>query len=181
MSSTRSEHWRDIPDWPGYQASTHGRIRSVDRQIEDNIGRTRTYRGRIKSTYKDQFGYAKVTLARTGEDDGCRLHVHVLVASAFIGPRPDGQQVCHCDGDRTNNKPDNLRYDTVAGNHADKRKHGTLRFGETAPTAKLTDRQVNEIKTLRGWFKGKDLAAWYGTSKAHVCNIQKGNRRSVGA
>ncbi len=42
--------------------------------------------------------------------------VHALVALAFIGPRPDGYDVMHIDGTRTNNAVGNLRYGTRSEN-----------------------------------------------------------------
>ena len=52
-------------------------------------------------------------------------YVHSLVAESFIGPRPEGMEVCHNDGDPTNNHLDNLRYGTSSGNELDKVRHGT--------------------------------------------------------
>lgn len=52
------------------------------------------------------------------------LYVHHVVAAAFHGPRPDGLDVCHCNGDLTDNRPENLRYDTANGNMRDAVAHG---------------------------------------------------------
>lgn len=42
--------------------------------------------------------------------------VHALVAEAFIGPRPSGLEVNHKDGDKRNNRPENLEYVTRSEN-----------------------------------------------------------------
>lgn len=43
--------------------------------------------------------------------------VHILVAEAFLGPRPGGMEECrHLDGDKLNNRADNLRWGTRPGN-----------------------------------------------------------------
>ena len=42
--------------------------------------------------------------------------VHSLVAEAFIGPRPVGKEVHHLNGDKTDNRPENLGYVTHAEN-----------------------------------------------------------------
>lgn len=42
--------------------------------------------------------------------------VHMLVAEAFLGPRPIGQEVRHKDDDRTNPRLDNLEYGTRQDN-----------------------------------------------------------------
>lgn len=45
-----------------------------------------------------------------------RLCVHVLVAHAFLGPCPPDHEVNHKDGDKANNRWDNLEYLTHAEN-----------------------------------------------------------------
>lgn len=37
-------------------------------------------------------------------------HIHDLIADTFNGPRPDGHTVEHIDGNKRNNRADNLRY-----------------------------------------------------------------------
>lgn len=54
-----------------------------------------------------------------------RQWVHRLVLSAFTGPCPPGMECCHNDGDPSNNRPENLRWDTRSSNARDKRVHGT--------------------------------------------------------
>lgn len=41
-----------------------------------------------------------------------RYYVHDLVAAAFIGPRPDGHDIIHLDGEPANLHVDNLAYVT---------------------------------------------------------------------
>jgi hypothetical protein len=42
--------------------------------------------------------------------------VHSLIALAFLGKRPQGYDVMHIDGTRTNNKLNNLKYGTRSEN-----------------------------------------------------------------
>jgi len=51
--------------------------------------------------------------------------VHRLVLEAFIGPAPKGTICCHNDGDPTNNRLENLRWDTHSSNTRDAIRHGT--------------------------------------------------------
>ena len=50
-----------------------------------------------------------------------------LVAFAFIGPRPDGNVVRHLDGNKDNNRADNLAYGTHQDNADDDRRLGVRR------------------------------------------------------
>lgn len=46
------------------------------------------------------------------------VSVHILVASAWIGPRPEGFHVDHKDENHLNNRPDNLQYVPAHVNNA---------------------------------------------------------------
>jgi hypothetical protein len=52
-------------------------------------------------------------------------YVHLLVAEAFIGPKPEGQQTRHRDGNPDNNQATNLHYGTRGDNQRDSVEHGT--------------------------------------------------------
>lgn len=167
------EQWKPIPSWEGvYEVSDCGRVRSMARVVHFADGRVRQYPERVRATYTDEFGYLKVTLKAGKRNE--RLHIHVLVAAAWIGKRPEGMVVCHSDGNHLNNWWENLRYGTYADNTADTKAHG--RFN---PAKRLTDAEVTAIRALRGKAPQVEVALLYGTSKTHVCNIQRGNRRKT--
>lgn len=75
--------------------------------------------------------------------------IHVLVALAFHGPRPNKLVIRHLDGNHLNNHKDNLKYGTQAENAQDAVRHGTVRSGSKHPFAKLTEVDVQEIMVLR--------------------------------
>jgi hypothetical protein len=107
-----AEEWRPIPGFPGYEVSNMGRVLSHRR------GRPRVLR-----QSPDGRRYQKVVLYR--EDLRATRPVHVLVALAFIGPRPAGLQIRHLDGNSDNNRPWNLKYGTPTENMQDRFRHGT--------------------------------------------------------
>lgn len=116
------ETWRPIPSFEGYEVSDQGNVRSLDRIIQTVCG-PRPARGRVlKPAATHRRGYLHV---RLGGGPNTSRFVHQLVAEAFFGPRPVGMVVCHNDGDPTNNRPCNLRYDTQSGNMQDSIRHGT--------------------------------------------------------
>lgn len=51
--------------------------------------------------------------------------VHQLVLEAFVGPRPEGFVGCHWDDDPSNNRLENLRWDTESANRFDSVRNGT--------------------------------------------------------
>ena len=89
------ECWKDIKGYEGlYQVSNLGRIRKENKIISPWM----------------QFGYKIVGLWK---DKKCqKFRVHRLVAEAFLC-NPDGKPtVDHINGDRRDNRPDNLRWAT---------------------------------------------------------------------
>ena len=109
----REEVWRDIPGYEGrYQASTSGRVRSVDAVREYYpIGRksyTRTVKGRILKAYCDHRGYRRVGLFKDGEVE--RWLAHRLVAMTFLENPEYRRDVVFKDGDRNNITVDNLMW-----------------------------------------------------------------------
>ena len=115
-----SERWLPVVGYEGaYQVSDLGRVRSLDRMIVDSVGHRYFRAGRIlrQVTLKGT-GHCRVTLP-----GGIQGYVHRLVLEAFVGPAPDGMEACHNDGDPTNNRLDNLRWDTRSANNTDAVRH----------------------------------------------------------
>lgn len=119
------ERWKPVKGYEGiYEVSNHGRVRSVDRTVNYSDGRVHRYKGKVLSAgLSKRGGYPLVSLYTQGKNQ--MRYVHTLVAEAFIGTRPEGTEVCHNDGDPTNNHVDNLRYGTSSDNELDKVRHGT--------------------------------------------------------
>lgn len=99
-----------------------------------------------------------------------------MVCEAFHGPRPDRHQVAHFDGDRTNNRADNLRWATQVGNEADKVSHGTRAWCERHGMHKLTSAEVRQIREIHAERRSgyKATAEKFGISIQQVCNIANG-------
>ena len=118
------ERWKPVNGYEGiYEVSSHGRVRSIDRTVTYSDGRVGRIKGKALRTPPNEDGYPRVNLSTQGKSRARR--VHALVAEAFIGPRPDGMDVCHGDGDPENNHVDNLRYGTHSENMLDSVRHGT--------------------------------------------------------
>ena len=163
---------KPIPGWEGlYEVSDEGDVFSVARVVRFADGRVRSYPAVQRKLHIAQ-GYLKVTLKAQGRS--ARLHVHVLVAATFLGPRPEGMEVCHNDGVKTNCHAANLRYDTSAGNKADRVLHGTACRGEYGPGARLTTEIVRAVRQAEGPLRA--IAKQFGLSLTHVFNLRAGKR-----
>lgn len=126
-----------IPGFPGYYADTFGDVWSVRR------GRLRAMTQHLSDD-----GYWKVTLE---DSRGCWRHTMVckLVCAAFHGRPRRGQVARHRNGDRTDNRPANLRWGTRAENERGKRRHGTDPRGARNGRAKLSGADVRRIRRSR--------------------------------
>ena len=102
-----------------------------------------------------------------------RKHIHRLVADAFFGPCPDGHEVNHKDGVKTNNNVDNLEYVTRLENAQHAKERGLYLSGERVPNSKLTAEQVRSIRALRasGEWTYKRLAKTFGVSNGTISTI----------
>lgn len=145
------EEWRQIPGFGGhYEASSLGRIRVKDRIVtkRHKTGKPmqQFYPGRLLSLVKaDKWGHLGVKLC-VG-DRASTVAVHRMVLLAFVGPCPEGMEACHNNGIASDNRLENLRWDTHHSNNQDRRAHGTYAKGEQHPMAKLTPEQVQGIRS----------------------------------
>jgi hypothetical protein len=113
-----------------------------------NLGRVQRHSGRILKLYlkrrSDRGEYYETRLCRGGVARTC--HVHVLVARAFLGPCPDGYQVCHGPAGSLDNSVENLSYGTPVKNAADRYRDGTEVLGSRNHNAKLTEEIVRACR-----------------------------------
>lgn len=159
---TAEEIWRKC-GVRGYEVSNLGRVRSY---WNGRWGITRKTPLILKPR-PDAYGYPRACLM--GQD----FKVHQLVAAAFIGPCPDGYEVNHKNGVKTDNYLDNLEYVT----HQRNMKHATDCGLNTPPRwqdrkRKLTDEEIREIRSCGGvqW----RVALRYGISQGLVSLIRGG-------
>lgn len=166
------EEWRDIKGAHYYQVSNYGRVRKLAHTKTDKNG----VRYNIKQRYlkgtvcKD--GYNKVHIHCLGKVQ----HVHRLVMLTFVG-QSNKRTVNHKDGNKLNNKLDNLEWATDGENVRHGFKNGLFssRKGERNNQSKITKDQAKQIKELKGIKPQSEVAKMFGISKGHVCNIQRGH------
>lgn len=161
----KNEEWKAIEGYEGlYEASSLGRVRSMDRESPGKNGSIRKVKGRIlKPQAKDGRKTLYVKLCKKQKIES--IYVHILIAKTFIGERPEGYAVCHIDGDNQNNSIDNLTYDTYRQNSID-----VYRQNKKSNLGKLFPSDVKEIRSL---YKNKiytriELAGIYGVTEANI-------------
>ena len=161
-----------IPGSEGYYSvSNLGRIRS-----EPSATRTTgRQRGRILQCHADTKGYLQFAMCLPGRRT-LRMKVHRAVALAFLGPRPQGAQINHVSGNKTDNRAANLEYVSCRQNVRHSWDLG-LRTGQQVSgqrhgQAKLTDDQVRAIRSAQG-LPLRTLALQHGVSQQCISQILK--------
>ena len=161
----KKEIWKDIEGYEGlYQVSNMGRIKSFQ---YDKI------KGKILKPSLCAFDYLKINLRLNNTPKTEKLHR--LVAKAFI-PNPENKpQINHKDGNKQNNRVDNLEWCTDRENkqHAVRMGLHTVLKGEDNPNAKLTWKQANSIRKeyKKGNTTHKKLGKKYSIGKSRIGEI----------
>ena len=137
------ELWKDIEGYEGlYQVSNLGRIRSTEHI--DRLGRLKP--STIRKVHDNGRGYLKVLLKENSKQKN--FLVHRLVAIAFLEKPQNKDYINHKDGNKQNNRVDNLEW----CNRSENMKHSyslglsKIRKCENANWHKLTQKEVDYIR-----------------------------------
>jgi hypothetical protein len=170
-----NEVWKSIPEYPSYEASNWGRIRSIDRTstlVNQGGECKRRINGRVlKPSAHPRTTYFPIALCEKGKTT-TRL-VHRLVASAWLEKSIGKSDVNHIDGDKQNNRIENLEW----VDKSDNRRHAfriglQTACGENNSQSKLTK---EDVLLIRNSTKGTvAVAKEFRVSPATICDIRKG-------
>lgn len=162
-----SEQWLDIPGYEGiYQISSRGRVMSMPREVKqlNRAGREqrRWIEGGIRPHCLNPDGYPRITLYKEGKSE--TVSIHILVARAFLADQyKPGLEVCHWNGDETDCRVENLRWDTRSANTLDKVRHGTH---NNAKKLQCPRRHDLASPNLAPWALGKGHRLCWSCQKA---------------
>ena len=121
-------------------------------------------------------GYYLVGLRKRTHKGIKRTHfgVHTLVLAAFDRPKPDKWCARHLDGNKLNNRIDNLEWSTYSTNMMDKYDHGRMPLGENHPHSKYSEGCIKVIKILlKNGMKQARIARSLGVPRDLVYDIKR--------
>lgn len=162
----QDEEWKGIPDFPSYEVSSHGNVRSKDRIIEQTGKTGYPMKGKTLSQTLTPKGYCRIQLQEGGKSKN--FFVHSLVAEAFI-PNPDNKpEVNHVRGEeKSNNNAANLEWVTTSENLIHSYESGlreaTAKYyvtcEETGVTTVGCDKMAEDLRS-RGHLKARAAGVW---------------------
>lgn len=159
------EIWREIKEFPDYQVSNLGRVKSL-KYSAPHI---------LSPSLSKSNGYYQVILRRDAQST--TMKIHWLVAEAFLGERKPEMTINHINGNKLDNRVENLEYLSMTDNMHHASEHGLLTIGSNHPQAKLSENDVIEIKrALQNYRRGMilDLARTYNVNKEAIRLIKIG-------
>jgi len=153
----KNEIWKNVEDYDNYQVSNLGRIKSVRNN-------------RIMNPWVDRTGRLGIGFSENSKKK--KFRIHRLVLETFVGNCPKNMECCHWDGNPTNNRLENLRWDTSKSNKFDRIRHGTSNQGSKHGMSKLNEENVNRIRKLYGeGMLQKNIAILFGVKNMAISSI----------
>lgn len=155
--------WQQFDLNDNYEVSDDGRVRRITT-------------GHIIAQWETHNGYLCVRLSANGVARNWRVNRLVLMTFTGLDPDPHKAQVAHLNGDRQDNRLDNLAWKDARGNYLDRVEHRTQVCISTH-NQKLSD---DDVATLRNFYRNgqtaKQLAERFKISAAHVYRLCRGAR-----
>ena len=157
------ELWKPLLEYKGVEVSSIGRIRKAA---------NKSRKERILTEFpKDRDGYYRCSVQKL-DGTWTSQPVHRLVAKVFI-PRTENKDVVnHIDGNRTNNRIENLEWVTPKENVIHSFKFGSRKTCKQVPKRTiLTDFQVSQIGKLRELYTVNQIAKLFNIEYQSLKNI----------
>lgn len=123
------EIWRPITYYPGGFVS--------------NLGRVRDWKGFRKTWISPSRSHPSVEVPYGGSK-----FVHCIVAETWLGPRPEGQVICHKNDNKLDARVVNLRYDTHEENMKDWARN---RLNYIKPISKEIPLEIGDPVAKENW------------------------------
>lgn len=146
------EIWKTALGYNDYEVSSYGRIRTLSRQVRfvhsvtGNEHFRTTEERLLKNYFNNRTGYFFVQLKK--DKKSFNKTIHRLVAEAFIDNSKNLRDVNHINGNKKDNRLENLEWCSSEYNHAHAAMSGLSASGVNASNSELNNKAVIGIKNL---------------------------------
>ena len=157
------ELWKPLLEYKGLEVSSIGRIRKAA---------NKSRKERILTEFpKDRDGYCRCSVQKL-DGTWTSQPVHRLVAKVFLNNTLNKSSVNHKDGNRTNNRVENLEWVTPKENVLHSFKYGNRKLCKDVPkNTLLTDFQISQIDVLREIYTVNHIAKLFNIEYQSLKNI----------
>ena len=164
------EIWKAISGYEGYEISSLGRVKSLDRLVKTDKG-LRKVNERILKQKTSSTKYLRVCVSKNSNSKF--LSVHRLVAQQFIENPENKPQVNHIDFNRANNNLSNLEWTTAQENMDHSVKAG--RYNKTKKRVMGVNVENGYVLMLESIHSGEN----YGFDPSKIVKVCKGKRKTT--
>ncbi|AKU43400.1 HNH endonuclease [Bacillus phage Silence] len=155
------ERWKLVEGYEDYKISSEGRVMSLKAGKE-----------RILKQFPNERGYMRINLMKKSKLK--QVFVHRLVAYAFIGEVKKGYEVNHKNGDKTNNRLENLEIITSSENTL----HSCYVLGGLVKAVYMLDK--NDFSILKEYPSMAKASKENGIDNGAINKVCRGSRNFAG-
>jgi hypothetical protein len=169
--------WKDVIGWEGlYKVSTSGEIKSTNTYVRSPEGK-RARNGRILKQGIGNRGYKLVTLSK--DNKHTTKNVHRVVAEAFIVNSRNVIDVNHKDGDKLNNRLNNLEWVTRRENIMHALSMGLSKTPPQRPKCSVLQytKEGYVVKTYMSMLEAETIT---GINSGNISNACNGRQKTAG-
>lgn len=171
LKPLKNEEWRDIKGFETlYQISNYGRLKSIGKNNKSK-NNNKTI---IRKTFPNHKGYLSCIIYNNIGKYSVRIHR--LVAENFIDNPLSKKQVNHIDGNKQNNRIDNLEWCTNSENQIHAYRNG-LEKPRFQKKVNQYDLDGNYIQTFEYII---EVTRKIGIDNSSISEVCKGKRKTAG-
>lgn len=184
------EIWKDIDGYNGlYQVSNLGRVKSLEKKCLSRNGKYRVNKEKILKLYTNsKDGYIRVGLWKNNKHHSFTLHK--IVAQTFIDNYDNKPCIDHINGDRTDNRVENLRWVTHKENNNNpitKKRHSTNHpkvflgiLGKNNPSSIPVLQFTKDGELVKKWDCIRDIQRELNIGNSGITKCCKGKCKTAG-